>query len=110
MDGVILTAFLLGWPANEIVIPIMLMAYLSGGSPVEFDSLTQLDGLLVQQGWTWVTAVCVMLFSLFHWPCSTTCLTVWKETKSVKWTLLAVALPTALGAVLCFLIANLSKL
>ena len=110
MDGVILTAFLLGWPANEIVIPIMLMAYLSGGSPVDFDSFSQLGSLLTQQGWTWTTGVCVMLFSLFHWPCSTTCLTVWKETRSLKWTLVSVALPTAVGLLLCFLTATASRL
>ncbi len=101
LDGVILMAFILGWPANEIVLPVMLMAYLSAGSLVEFDSLAALGELLTQQGWTWLTAVCAMLFSLFHWPCSTTCLTVYKETGSVKWTALAVVLPTALGLGLC---------
>ena len=101
LDGVILMAFILGWPANEIVLPVMLMAYLSTGSLVEFDDLAALGQLLTQQGWTWLTAVCAMLFSLFHWPCSTTCLTVYKETGSVKWTALAVVLPTALGLGLC---------
>ena len=110
LDGVILTAFLLGWPANEIVIPVMLMAYLSQGTLVEFSGFYELGQLLAAQGWTWVTAVCTMLFSLFHWPCSTTCLTIWKETKSIKWTLLAVALPTGLGFVLCFLVATLARL
>ena len=110
LDGVILTAFLLGWPANEIVIPVMLMAYLSNGSPVELEQFSQLGILLKQQGWTWVTAVCTMLFSLFHWPCSTTCLTVWKETRSVKWTLLAIALPTALGVILCFAVSMPARL
>lgn len=110
LDGVILTAFLLGWPANEIVIPVMLMAYLSQGTLVEFSGFSELGQLLVSQGWTWMTAVCTMLFSLFHWPCSTTCLTIWKETKSIKWTLLAVALPTGLGLGLCFLVATLARL
>ena len=110
LDGVILMAFILGWPANEIVLPVMLMAYLSAGSLVEFDSLAALGRLLTQQGWTWLTAVCAMLFSLFHWPCSTTCLTVYKETGSVKWTALAVALPTALGLGLCFVVTAAARL
>lgn len=110
LDGVILMAFLLGWPANEIVVPIMLMTYLSCGTLVDMGDLSALGPLLAKQGWTWLTAVCTMLFSLFHWPCSTTCLTVWKETKSVKWTLLSVALPTALGLGLCFLVTTLVKL
>ena len=104
LDGVILAAFLLGWPANEIVIPVMLMAYLSAGSPVELSDLTRLGELLAANGWTWNTAVCTLIFSLFHWPCSTTCITVWKETRSLKWTAWAVLLPTALGMVLCFLV------
>ena len=110
LDGVILMAFILGWPANEIVLPVMLMAYLSAGSLVEFDSLAALGQLLAQQGWTWLTAVCAMLFSLFHWPCSTTCLTVYKETGSVKWTALAIALPTALGLGLCFAVTAAARL
>ncbi len=101
LDGVILMAFLLGWPANEIVLPVMLMAYLATGSLVEFDNLAALGQLLTQHGWTWLTAACTMLFSLFHWPCSTTCLTIYKETGSLKWTAAAVALPTALGLGLC---------
>ena len=110
LDGVILMAFILGWPANEIVLPVMLMAYLSTGSLVEFDDLAALGQLLAQQGWTWLTAVCTMLFSLFHWPCSTTCLTIYRETGSVKWTALAVALPTALGLGLCFAVAGAARL
>ena len=74
LDGVILLAFILGFPANEIVVPIIIMAYLSTGSLVEMNDLSALHTLLVQNGWTWVTAVCTMLFSLMHWPCSTTCL------------------------------------
>jgi len=110
LDGVILMAFILGWPANEIVIPVMLMAYLSTGSLVEFGDLTQLGDLLRANGWTWTTAVCTMLFSLFHWPCSTTCITVYKETKRLKWTAWAVLLPTALGLVLCFVVATTAHL
>ena len=104
LDGVILIAFLLGWPANEIVIPLMLMGYLSTGSLVEFGDLSQLGGLLTANGWTWTTAVCTMLFSLFHWPCSTTCITIYKETKSLKWTAWAILLPAALGLLLCFFV------
>lgn len=110
LDGVILMAFLLGWPANEIVLPVMLMAYLSTGRLVEFDDFAALGQLLTQQGWTWLTAVCTMLFSLFHWPCSTTCLTIYKETGSVKWTALAIALPTALGLGLCFAVTMAARL
>ncbi len=110
LDGVILVAFILGWPANEIVIPVMLMAYLASGSLVEFDNLSALGELLTEHGWSWLTAVCTMLFSLFHWPCSTTCLTIYRETGSVKWTALSVALPTALGLALCFVVAGAARL
>ena len=103
LDGVILMAFILGFPANEIVIPIILMAYLSQGSLLELGSLTALRALLVENGWTWMTAVNVMLFSLAHWPCSTTLLTIRKETGSWKWTALAALLPTAVGMGLCIL-------
>ncbi len=110
LDGVILMAFLLGWPANEIVLPVMLMAYLAEGSLVEFEDLAALGALLTQHGWTWVTAVCAMLFSLFHWPCSTTCLTIYKETGSVKWTAASVVIPTLLGLGLCFVTATAARL
>jgi len=110
LDGVILVAFILGFPANEIVIPIALMAYLSSGTLTELNDLNALHSLLVSHGWTWVTAACTALFSLFHWPCSTTCLTIWKETKSVKWTLLSVLIPTAVGLTACFLLASLARL
>ena len=105
MDGVILAAFLLGLPANEIVLPLILMAYLSQGTILEFDSLTQLKELLTANGWTWITALCTMVFSLMHWPCSTTLLTIKKESGSWKWTALAFLLPTAWGMGICFLLA-----
>ena len=105
MDGVILAAFLLGLPANEIVLPLILMAYLSQGTILEFDSLTQLKELLTANGWTWITALCTMVFSLMHWPCSTTLLTIKKESGSWKWTVLAFFLPTAWGMGICFLLA-----
>lgn len=106
LDGVILLAFILGLPANEIVIPLIIMAYLSQGSLVELSDLTALRALLVDNGWTWVTALCVMVFSLMHWPCSTTCLTIKKESQSWRWTAAAVAIPTVCGLGLCFIIAN----
>ena len=109
MDGVILAAFLLGLPANEIVLPLILMAYLSQGTILEFDSLTQLKELLTANGWTWITALCTMVFSLMHWPCSTTLLTIKKESGSWKWTALAFFLPTAWGMGICFLLAAVSR-
>ena len=110
LDGVILMAFLLGSPANEIVFPIIIMAYLSSGSLLEFDSLEDLHRLLTDHGWTWLTAVCTMLFSLIHWPCSTTCMTIGKETRSVKWTFLSIVVPTAVGMALCFAVASFARL
>lgn len=110
LDGVILMAFILGFPANEIVIPIIIMAYLASGSILEFDSLDDLRRLLTDNGWTWLTAVCTMLFSLIHWPCSTTCMTIGRETKSAKWTFLSFALPTAIGLAVCFLVASCARL
>ena len=102
MDGVILMAFILGLPANEIVIPIIIMAYMAQGSLLEFDSLAQLRDLLVNNGWTWITAVSTMLFSLMHWPCTTTLLTIRKESGSFKWTLVSFLVPTVCGIVICF--------
>ena len=110
MDGVILLAFILGFPANEIVIPLIIMAYMSGGTLTELGSLSQLKELLVANGWTWVTALCTMLFSLMHWPCSTTCLTIKKETGGIKWTALAILLPTVCGMIICFIVATASKI
>lgn len=110
LDGVILLAFLLGLPANEIVIPIVIMAYLSQGSLVDMTDLNALHALLVNHGWTWVTALCTMVFSLMHWPCSTTCMTIYKETKSLKWTAAAFLIPTLCGLLLCFLIASAARI
>ena len=110
MDGVILMAFILGLPANEIVIPIIIMAYTSQGTLIEPGNLSELHTLLISQGWTWVTALCTMVFFLFHWPCSTTLMTIKKETGSLKWTCLAVLLPTACGVILCMAITAFSRL
>ena len=110
LDGVILMGFLLGFPANEIVLPIIMMAYLSTGTLTEWASLDALRQLLEGQGWTWLTALCTLIFSLMHWPCSTTCFTIAKETGSAKWTILAVVLPTGMGMLLCFLVASAARL
>lgn len=110
LDGVILMAFILGFPANEIVIPIIIMTYMCTGSLAEFSTYDELRTLLVNNGWTWVTALCTMVFSLLHFPCGTTCLTIKSETKSLKWTLMSMVIPTAMGIIICFIIANVSKL
>ncbi len=101
LDGMILLAFLLGFPANEIVIPILLMGYLSTGTLTDYATLGELKALLLANGWTFRTAFCAALFTLFHFPCGTTCLTIRKETGSWKWTAIGIALPTLAGAVLC---------
>ena len=110
LDGVILLAFILGLPANEIVVPIMIMTYLSAGSLIEMNDLSALRTLLVDNGWTWITAVSVMLFSLMHWPCSTTCLTIRKETGSWKWTIAAFLIPTGFGLLACFLFTRIAQI
>lgn len=110
LDGYILTAFILGFPANEIVIPIVIMSYMATGNIVELDSLDQLGELLVSHEWTWLTAVCVMLFSLMHWPCGTTCWTIKKESQSWKWTFVSFLVPTITGIVICFIVANAVRL
>ena len=110
MDGVILTAFVLAFPANELVLPVMLMAYLSAGTLTGYESLETLRQLLEANGWTGVTAVCTLLFTLLHWPCSTTCLTIAKETGSIRWTVLDAALPTLFGMLLCLGVASAARL
>ncbi len=110
LDGVILCAFLLGLPANEIVLPIIIMAYTAQGNLTQQDSLLKLHGLLAANGWTCLTALNLILFSLFHWPCSTTLLTIRKETGSLKWMALAFFIPTACGITLCSLTAFLARM
>lgn len=110
MDGVILLGFILGFPANEIVFPIILMGYMATGTLTEYESLVQLKDILVANGWTWVTAICTMIFCLFHFPCGTTLLTIYKETKSVKWTMIGFLLPTFIGGILCFIINSVFSL
>ena len=110
LDGIILIAFILGFPANEIVIPIIIMAYTSGCTVAELSSAAEMKSLFIENGWTWVTAVNTVLFSLFHWPCSTTLLTVRKETGSFKWTVLAAMLPTAAGILCCYAFTSICRI
>ena len=110
LDGYILMAFILGFPANEIVIPIIIMSYMATGSIIELNSLAELKVLLINNGWTWLTAVCVMLFSLMHWPCGTTCLTIKKETQSWKWTIVSFLVPTITGIIMCFLVTSFARI
>ncbi len=110
LDGVILLAFILGFPANEIVFPIILMTYLAQGSLVEMSDTVQLHALLAENGWNITTAICMMIFTLFHFPCATTCMTIKKETGSLKWTALSFALPTVTGIVLCMIVNAVSML
>lgn len=107
LDGVILMAFILGFPANEIVLPIILMAYMQNGYLAEMEDVNGLFTLLSAHGWTMKTYVCMAIFSLFHWPCSTTCLTIRKETGSWKWTAVAFLLPTLVGIALCTIVSNI---
>ena len=110
LDGFILLAFILGFPANEIVIPILIMSYMTTGKMVEFDELSALGNLLRDNGWTYLTALNMMLFSLLHWPCATTLITIKKETNSVKWTALGFLIPTAIAFVVCFLTTTVYNL
>ncbi|NLY45352.1 MAG: ferrous iron transport protein B [Tissierella sp.] len=110
LDGYIMMAFILGLPANEIVIPILIMSYTSKGAILELSSLTEMGQLFVENGWTWLTAVCMMIFSLNHWPCGTTLLTIKKETQSWKWTWISFIVPTLTGIILCFIVAQGARL
>lgn len=101
LDGVILMAFILGFPANEIVVPIIIMAYMANGSMMDISDLNVLKEVFVSNGWTWITAICTLLFSLVHFPCATTLLTIKKETNGWKWVLVSFLLPTLLGVLLC---------
>lgn len=110
LDGTILMAFILGFPANEIVIPIILMGYLGSNVVSDFGNIYELKEIFVNNGWTIKTAICTIIFSLMHFPCSTTLLTIKKETNSNKWTLLAFVLPTIIGIILCFIINTILNL
>ncbi len=110
LDGVILLAFILGFPANEIVIPLTVMGYSCGKELVEISNIEILKNIFLDNGWTLVTAICFVVFTLMHWPCSTTCITMYKETKSLKWTFLGMIIPTVCGMVICFFINMVSKI
>jgi ferrous iron transport protein B len=110
MDGTILLAFLLALPANEILIPAILMGYLSTNSLTDFSSLTQLHTIFLSNHWTQLTALCVMLFTMMHWPCATTLWTIRKETGGWKWAAWAALLPTAFGLTLCAAITGIRSI
>jgi ferrous iron transport protein B len=111
LDGVILLAYIIAIPANEIVVPTMLMVYMSQGMMTELDSLDELRRLLVDQhGWTLLTAMNLMLFSLLHNPCATTIITIYKETLSGKWTAIGALMPLAIAFAVTFITATIWRL
>lgn len=110
LDGVIVMAFILGFPANETVIPIIIMSYMASGTLMNYSGYPELLRLFSANGWTVTTAVCMMVMTVLHFPCSTTCLTIKKETGSLKWTLTSMLLPTLMGVIICAVIANTAKL
>lgn len=110
LDGVILFAFLLAIPANEIVVPTILMSYCASGSLVDYDGLSELGALLRANGWSALTALCVIVFMLCHFPCATTLMTIKKETGSFKWAALAAIFPTVMGIILCIMINCIAKI
>lgn len=101
LDGYILTAFILGIPANEIVLPIILMCYLGGNTLVDLEDTASIGQILIQNGWTILTAINVMIFTVLHFPCTTALLTIKKETGSWKWTFISFLLPTVCGIIIC---------
>ena len=110
LDGVILIAFILGFPANEIVLPIILMIYLGGGNIVEITNINEIRGILSDNGWGTLTIINTMILMLFHFPCSTTLLTIKKETGSARFTALSAVLPTLLGLSICFVVRVLFEI
>ena len=110
LDGYILTAFILGIPANEIVLPIILMCYLNGGALVDIEDTMTISQILIQNGWTILTAINVMIFTVLHFPCTTTLLTIKKETGSLKWTILSFLIPTLCGIILCMITNGIYQL
>ena len=110
LDGVIVLAFILGFPANETVIPIIIMSYLSAGTLTDYAGYEELFRILQANGWTQLTVICMIIMTVLHFPCSTTCLTIKKETGSFKWTLLSMLIPTAIGISICAAVAGLSRM
>ena len=104
MNGAVLLSFILSIPANELLMPVLIMIMTGGTALGQELSLTQTGLLLTDAGWTWEVALCVMVFIVFHWPCSTTLITIARESGGVKWAALAFLLPTALGICLCLLL------
>lgn len=109
LDGAILLAFLLGMPANEIVLPILMMIYLQSGQMTEVGSIAEMGEVLTSHGWTILTMVNTTIFTLFHWPCATTLLSIWQESHGVKWAILAAILPTVAGCMICLVIAGIMR-
>ena len=101
LDGYILTAFILGLPANEIVLPIILMSYLGDSALVNLENTFSIGKILVQNGWTFITGLNVMLFCLLHFPCSTTLISIKKESGNLKWSILGFVIPTVCGIIMC---------
>ncbi len=107
LDGVILIAYIFAIPANEIIVPTIIMGYMNASTMLELDNPAT---LFLENGWTLTTAVCLLLFSLLHYPCSTTTMTIWKEAGSAKWATLANLIPLTVAVVVCFLVAQFSSL
>jgi ferrous iron transport protein B len=111
LDGIILLAYIIAIPANEIVVPTIIMGYTGAGMMIEVESMETLRDLLIHQaGWTITTAICLMLFSVLHNPCSTTILTIWKETRSPRWTALGALFPLGIAFAVTFFVKNLLRL
>lgn len=110
LDGYILMAFILGLPANEIVMPIIIMCYMKNSTMVEIDNLIKIKELLVNNNWTLLTAINVMILCLMHFPCATTLITIKKETQSIRWTIAAFVIPTIVGMVSCFFITQIWRI
>jgi ferrous iron transport protein B len=106
LDGIILLAYIIAIPANEIIIPTIIMGYMDAGMMTELESTAHLHALFASQGFTIVTAICLMLFSVLHYPCATTTHTIWKETGSVKWTLISNLIPLVIAFLVCFAVAS----
>ena len=109
LDGAILLAYIIAIPANEIIIPTIIMIYSSQSKMIELE-IAQLKELFIQNEWTVLTAICLMLFSLLHYPCSTTTWTIYKETKSVKWTIISNLLPLAIAFLICFVVYRIGMI
>ena len=110
LDGTILNSFILGFPANEIVIPTMIMSYENLGTLTDYNSLNELSTILTNNGWTIITAISFIIFTICHFPCFTTILTIKKETNSNKLTLLSILIPTLIGIILTIIVANILKI